>query len=62
MIPDCNGGQTTASLITHTRNLRIQIEQIFVQMKLTVIKDKEQKNIEVLTFLVLLTAKIKSPS
>lgn len=43
-----NGGQTTASLY-HTQNKfkDADLSKIFVQMKLTVIKDKEQKNIEV---------------
>ena len=43
-----NGGQTTASLY-HTEKLvkDTDLSKIFVQMKLTVIKDKDQKNIEV---------------
>jgi hypothetical protein len=43
-----NGGQTTASLY-HTRKKfkDADLSKIFVQMKLTVIKDKEQKNSEV---------------
>ncbi|MES2275439.1 MAG: AIPR family protein [Bacteroidota bacterium] len=43
-----NGGQTTASLY-HTEKLNkdVDLSQIFVQMKLTVIKDIIDKNIEV---------------
>src|SRR5690554_275037 len=43
-----NGGQTTASLYhTKKKYKEVDLSKIFVQMKLTVIKDKEQKNIEV---------------
>ena len=43
-----NGGQTTASLYhTQKKYKEADLSKIFVQMKLTVIKDKEQKNIEV---------------
>lgn len=43
-----NGGQTTASLYhTHKKFKDVDLSKIFVQMKLTVIKNKEQKNIEV---------------
>lgn len=43
-----NGGQTTASLFhTQKKYKDADLSKIFVQMKLTVIKDKEQKNIEV---------------
>lgn len=43
-----NGGQTTASLYhTQKKFKEVNLSKIFVQMKLTVIKDKEQKNIEV---------------
>lgn len=43
-----NGGQTTASLYhTQRKYKETDLSKIFVQMKLTVIKDKEQKNIEV---------------
>lgn len=43
-----NGGQTTASLYhTQKKYKDTDLNKIFVQMKLTVIKDKEQKNIEV---------------
>lgn len=43
-----NGGQTTASLYhTQKKFKEADLSKIFVQMKLTVIKDKEQKNIEV---------------
>ena len=43
-----NGGQTTASLYhTQKKYKDTDLSKIFVQMKLTVIKDKEQKNIEV---------------
>jgi hypothetical protein len=43
-----NGGQTTASLFHTQKKFKdADLSKIFVQMKLTVIKDKEQKNIEV---------------
>lgn len=43
-----NGGQTTASLYHTKRKFKdVDLHKIFVQMKLTVIKDKEQKNIEI---------------
>lgn len=43
-----NGGQTTASLYHTKKKFKdVDLSKIFVQMKLTVIKDKEQKNIEV---------------
>jgi hypothetical protein len=43
-----NGGQTTASLYhTQKKYKDTDLSKIFVQMKLTVIKDQEQKNIEV---------------
>jgi hypothetical protein len=43
-----NGGQTTASLYhTQKKYKEADLSKIFVQMKLTVIKDKEQKNVEV---------------
>ncbi|MCW4452459.1 AIPR family protein [Kaistella sp. BT6-1-3] len=43
-----NGGQTTASLYhTQKKYKEADLSKIFVQMKLTVIKDREQKNIEV---------------
>lgn len=43
-----NGGQTTASLYHTQKKFKdVDLSRIFVQMKLTVIKDKEQKNIEV---------------
>lgn len=43
-----NGGQTTASLYHTQKKFKdSDLSKIFVQMKLTVIKDKEQKNIEV---------------
>jgi len=43
-----NGGQTTASLFHTQKKFKdVDLSKIFVQMKLTVIKDKEQKNIEV---------------
>lgn len=42
-----NGGQTTASLYhTQKKYKDADLSKIFVQMKLTVIKDAEQKNIE----------------
>lgn len=43
-----NGGQTTASLYHTQKKFKdADLSKIFVQMKLTVIKDEEQKNIEV---------------
>ena len=43
-----NGGQTTASLYHTQKKFKdADLSKIFVQMKLTVIKDKEKKNIEV---------------
>jgi hypothetical protein len=43
-----NGGQTTASLYHTQKKFKdTDLSKIFVQMKLTVIKDKDQKNIEV---------------
>lgn len=43
-----NGGQTTASLYHTQKKFKdADLSKIFVQMKLTVIKDNEQKNIEV---------------
>lgn len=43
-----NGGQTTASLFhTQKKFKEADLSNVFVQMKLTVIKDVEQKNIEV---------------
>jgi hypothetical protein len=43
-----NGGQTTASLYhTQKKYKDVALDKIFVQMKLTVIKDKEKKNEEV---------------
>lgn len=43
-----NGGQTTASIYHTKKKFKdTDLSKIFVQMKLTVIKDPEQKNIEV---------------
>lgn len=43
-----NGGQTTASLFHTQKKFKdVDLSKVFVQMKLTVIKDIEQKNIEV---------------
>ena len=43
-----NGGQTTASLFHTQKKFKdVDLSNVFVQMKLTVIKDVEQKNIEV---------------
>lgn len=43
-----NGGQTTASLYHTQKKFKdADLSKIFVQMKLTVIKDRDQKNIEV---------------
>ena len=43
-----NGGQTTASLFHTQKKFKdVDLSNVYVQMKLTVIKDVEQKNIEV---------------
>jgi len=42
-----NGGQTTASLFHTEKRYKASLSQIYVQMKLTVIKDPEMKNREV---------------
>lgn len=43
-----NGGQTTASLYHTSKKFKdVDLSKIFVQMKLTVIKDKELKHVEV---------------
>lgn len=43
-----NGGQTTASLFHTQKKFKdVDLSKVFVQMKLTVIKDVDQKNIEV---------------
>ncbi len=42
-----NGGQTTASLFHTEKKFKADLSNIYVQMKLTVIKDVEKKNIEV---------------
>lgn len=39
-----NGGQTTASLFHTEKKYKADLTQVFVQMKLTVIKDEEKKN------------------
>lgn len=39
-----NGGQTTASLFHTQKKYKADLTQVFVQMKLTVIKDEEKKN------------------
>lgn len=39
-----NGGQTTASLFHTQKKYKADLSQVFVQMKLTVIKDEEKKN------------------
>ncbi len=39
-----NGGQTTASLFHTERKFKADLSQVFVQMKLTVIKDEDRKN------------------
>ncbi|MBK8503427.1 MAG: AIPR family protein [Saprospiraceae bacterium] len=39
-----NGGQTTASLFHTGKKYKADLSQVFVQMKLTVIKDEEKKN------------------
>jgi len=39
-----NGGQTTASLFHTDHKHKVDLSKVFVQMKLTVIKDEEKKN------------------
>jgi hypothetical protein len=39
-----NGGQTTASLFHTESKFKVDLSKVFVQMKLTVIKDEEEKN------------------
>jgi hypothetical protein len=39
-----NGGQTTASLFHTEKKFKADLSKVFVQMKLTVIKDEEKKN------------------
>lgn len=39
-----NGGQTTASLFHTAKKYKAELSEVFVQMKLTVIKDEEKKN------------------
>ncbi|TXE13738.1 AIPR family protein [Algoriphagus aquimarinus] len=39
-----NGGQTTASLFHTEKKYKSDLSQVFVQMKLTVIKDEDKKN------------------
>lgn len=39
-----NGGQTTASLFHTFKKFKSDLSEVFVQMKLTVIKDEEKKN------------------
>lgn len=39
-----NGGQTTASLFHTEKKYKADLSQVFVQMKLTVIKDEDKKN------------------
>lgn len=39
-----NGGQTTASLFHTEHKYKVDLSKVFVQMKLTVIKDEEKKN------------------
>ncbi|MFY0686265.1 MAG: AIPR family protein [Cyclobacteriaceae bacterium] len=39
-----NGGQTTASIFHTEKKFKSDISKVFVQMKLTVIKDEEKKN------------------
>ncbi len=39
-----NGGQTTASLFHTEHKHKVDLSKVFVQMKLTVIKDEEKKN------------------
>jgi hypothetical protein len=45
-----NGGQTTASLFHTLKKFKADLSQVFVQMKLTVIKDEDKKN-EIVPFI-----------
>ena len=45
-----NGGQTTASLFHTMKKHKADLSEVFVQMKLTVIKDEEKKN-EIVPFI-----------
>jgi hypothetical protein len=45
-----NGGQTTASLFHTLKKHKADLSEVFVQMKLTVIKDEEKKN-EIVPFI-----------
>lgn len=45
-----NGGQTTASLFHTLKKFKADLSEVFVQMKLTVIKDEEKKN-EIVPFI-----------
>lgn len=45
-----NGGQTTASLFHTLKKHKTDLSEVFVQMKLTVIKDEEKKN-EIVPFI-----------
>jgi hypothetical protein len=45
-----NGGQTTASLFHTAKKYKSDLSEIFVQMKLTVIRDEEKKN-EIVPFI-----------
>lgn len=45
-----NGGQTTASLFHTLKKFKSDLSEVFVQMKLTVIKDEEKKN-EIVPFI-----------
>ncbi len=45
-----NGGQTTASLFHTMKKHKANLSEVFVQMKLTVIKDEERKN-EIVPFI-----------
>jgi len=45
-----NGGQTTASLFHTLKKHKADLSEVFVQMKLTVIKDEERKN-EIVPFI-----------
>ena len=40
-----NGGQTTASLFHTEKKFKADLSQVFVQMKLTVIKDEDKKKV-----------------
>ena len=57
-----NGGQTTASLFHTFKKYKSDLSEVFVQLKLTVIKDEEKRMKWFLTFHDMPIVKIKSQS